>query len=86
MPDGRRIDDEDGWIVNRKLVAAELERIGRDVHALRDTLNDIRGTDLADIRIDIALLKLKSSLWGAVLGGVSGTLVTGAAILLRMIH
>lgn len=76
---------DDGWIENRKLIVNELTRLANDVHAIRETFNAFRQKDIADLRTDIALLKLKSSLWGAVLGGAAGTLVTASALLLRLV-
>jgi hypothetical protein len=76
---------EDDWVTNRKLIVAELRRIGDDVRAVTDSFDKFRREDIAELKIDIALLKLKSSLWGAVLGGAAGMLVTAGAIMLRLV-
>ena len=77
--------DDDGWAENRKLILREIERLGDDLGGIREHLSIIRQKEIADLKTDIALLKLKASLWGAVLGGASGVLVTAGAILLRLV-
>jgi hypothetical protein len=79
------VTEPDGWSENRKLILRELERFGDDINSIREDFGRFRQEDIASIKTDIALLKLKSSLWGAVLGGASGLLVTAGAILLRLI-
>jgi hypothetical protein len=78
-------DDIDGWTQNRKLIIRELERLGDDISGISDSVSKIRLEDIADLKTDIALLKLKSSLWGAVMGAATGVLVTAASILLRLV-
>jgi hypothetical protein len=79
------VSDGGDWSEHRRLILAELQRLTTDVGAIRDKIDEFRQRDVADLRTEIALLKLKSSLWGAVLGATSGLLVTAAAILLRHI-
>lgn len=76
---------EEGWIEHRKLILNELQRLTTEVGNIREKLDTFRQEDVADLRTEIALLKLKSSLWGAILGGASGVVVTAGAILLRLI-
>lgn len=78
--------DMDGWPENRKLILRELERLGEDIRSVVKGIADIREGDLAELKTEIALLKLKSSLWGAVLGGASGILVTAGAVLIRLVQ
>lgn len=75
----------DGWTENRKLILRELERFGSDLKDIRETIAEFRQADIAQIKTEIALLKLKSSLWGAVLGGVSGALVATVSVLVRLV-
>ena len=78
-------EDDDGWIENRKLISRELERLGEDLSAIREHISKIRQDELSSLRTDIALLKLKSSLWGGLMGGATAMLVTAGAILLRLV-
>lgn len=83
MADGDDVDDS--WMVNRKLIINELRRMADEVQSVREKFDEFRREDIATLKTDIALLKLKSSLWGAVLGGATGMLVTAGAILLRLV-
>ena len=77
--------EPDGWDVNRKLILAELDRLARDLQAIREAFDEFRYEDISGLRTDIALLKFKCSLWG-IAGGSVGTLLIGAAaILLKLI-
>lgn len=62
---------ENGWLEYQKLVLSELERHNVWLQALDNKLNLIRQEmqeGLAGQKTDIALLKLKSSLWGGLAG------------------
>lgn len=74
----------DGWDVNRKMILAELTRMGDELQAVREAFDMFRWRDLGELRTDIALLKFKASLWGGALGAIGGILVSVAAILLRL--
>lgn len=63
------------WEQNRKLVLVTLERFENGLSSL--------GDKIADLSTDVALLKFKSTLWGGVMGGVTGMLVAAGAVLLR---
>lgn len=59
-----------GWTQYQKLVLAELERLGDEYKEIKNTLSEIQ--------LEIAMLKVKSGLWGALAGVV--TVLTGIAI------
>jgi hypothetical protein len=73
------------WLESRRLVAYELKSIRTEVHSIRDRLDEFRADDLPALRTEIALLKFKSSLWGAILGGLSGILVSVAFVASRFV-
>lgn len=94
MPHGSHADDgmperytphDDDWYQNRKLIANELRRMSEEIQIIRSDIDKYRREDIADIKTDIALLRLKSSLWGAIMGGATGTLVIVAGVLMRLI-
>lgn len=60
-------DDGKGWVEYQRLVLAELER-----HSA--TLETI-GRDLGSVRTEVALLKLKSGVWGALAGLIPAVVV-----------
>jgi hypothetical protein len=74
--DKRAWKGEAGWAEYRRLILAELERMGRDIKAIQQTMTDVRIKDLSDLKTDIALLKLQAAMWGGLGGTVFGGLVT----------
>lgn len=70
MPDKR-----EGWSEYEKLVLSELERLDRGQENLNQKVDTIRATDLAAIQAEIKLLKLKSTLWGGVAGGIPAAIL-----------
>lgn len=65
----------DGWGEYKLLVVDALERLDRHVNELRK--------ELGDARIEIADLKARSSLWGAVGGAVVSALAAVAWMLAK---
>jgi len=57
------------------MVLAELERHSEQLKEVDDKLNKIRNEDLAGIRSEIAVLKMKAGIWGAAAGLVPGVAV-----------
>ena len=87
MPDRTQDDDDKGdWGGYRRLILSQLTGLQNELGSIRNELKSFREEEMASIKVEIALLKLKSSLWGAALGGASGLLITGGAILLRFVH
>ena len=59
-------DPDRSWGEYRRLVLAELERIAKDMEILADKIQRFHSDDIAQIKTDIALLKLQAAAWGAV--------------------
>ena len=59
-------DDDEDWGKNRKLILSQLDSLSASMLVVNKTLEEIK--------IEIALLKLRSSFWGAV-AGVGGAVV-----------
>lgn len=73
--------DERSWKEYRRLILAELERIDKGMVTLNlkmDTTSDMRDIAMTAMRVEIAMLKVKASMWG----GFSGTLGAAIAFLL----
>ncbi len=68
------------WGQYRKLILSELQRISQDLKDLGSRLDTFRDAELSQIKIDVAMLKVKAGVWG----GMSGLLVAIAAILVGM--
>lgn len=67
------------WGTYRVHILSELRRIGEDVVAIDRKLDRFREEDLAQIKLEVAMLKVKSGLWGGLSGLVTAV---GAALLL----
>ena len=65
------ISPQNGWSEYRRLVLSELERLHKGQLELRNEIAQLRrdtATELAKVRSDIAMLKIKSGVWGAAAG------------------
>ena len=70
------------WLEYRQLVLNELQRLNNNITDLGNRLDrnyHEYQTEFSKIKIDIAMLQVKSGLWGA----VAGILVTLSAVFLR---
>lgn len=74
-----RLDEE--WGYYRRLIVQQLKDLQTDLAVVRGEIQNFRQTELSAIKVEIALLKLKSSLWGALLGSLGGAIVAGVAII-----
>jgi hypothetical protein len=61
-------DDGNGWREYRRLILAEIERVTKGVLEINDKLERLRNEDLSQLKIDIAMLQIKSGVWGALAG------------------
>lgn len=60
----------EGWGEYKKLILKELERLEAAVNELNRKIDAFRADDMATLKVEIALLKLKAGVWGAVAGAV----------------
>lgn len=84
MTDERR--DLNGWPEYRLMVLSELERLNRqfDVHnTSMMTISDRIHTQLSEIQREIAILKVKSGVWGASAGAITVLVTLGIGYVLR---
>lgn len=58
----------EGWGEYRKLILAELERLNRVISALDSKLEAFRNDDISSLKVEVAMLKVKAGLWGALAG------------------
>lgn len=72
-------DDPKDWFEYRRLILSELERISRTLVELNKKIDDLRATDISQLKVDVAMLQVKSGIWG----GLAGIVVTMGAILLK---
>lgn len=65
----------EGWTEYRRLVLGELVRIERDIGSLHDKFDDLKTNDIGAMRVEIAMLKVKAGLVGAMTGTLTGLAV-----------
>lgn len=78
---GRNGDDKQDWGGYRRQILMQLHDLQSSLAMVRNELQSFRQKELSDIKVEIALLKFKSSLWGGLLGTVGGALIATIAIL-----
>lgn len=76
----------EGWVEYRKLILTQLTDLQVSLSALRKEVEQFRQEDLSEIKIEIALLKLKTSIWAGAIGSLSAVVVTTGAVILRLVH
>jgi hypothetical protein len=76
-------DGDYGWDVNRKLILDSIDRLRDELAAIKSKLDQFRQDDIAQIRTEIALLKVKSSMWGAAMGAATGIAVALTAAIFK---
>jgi hypothetical protein len=62
--------DGDDWREHRLLIMSEIRSLREDVKDVKASVIMLRETDLSRVRIDIAMLQVKSGLWGAGAGAL----------------
>jgi len=63
------MNEQNGWKEYQRLVLSELERHSSLIESLR--------SDVAQVRTDIAMLKVKSGIWGAIAGTIPVLIAVG---------
>jgi hypothetical protein len=63
-----------GWNEYKLLVLDQLEGLKGQVRSLEGKMDAFRADDIANVKVEIALLKQKAGLWGAIAGLVPGAL------------
>lgn len=73
--------DPEDWGGYKRMILKQLDELQTSLGVIRTEIQNFRQKEISDIKVEIALLKLKSSLWGALLGSIGGALVAGIAVL-----
>lgn len=77
MPDGR--DLENTWHEYRLLVLGGLQRIDKELESLNrklDQQDGVHGKEISDLRVEVGMLKVKASVYGAMGGTVMAIVLT----------
>jgi hypothetical protein len=65
---------DNGWDSYQKLVLGKLSDHSAVLESLDNKIQSIRTEDIPSLQIEIAMLKIKAGVWGAVAGVIPGTL------------
>ena len=68
----------------RLLLVTELERVSSELRRINDKVEQFRRDDVAQMKTDIALLKLQASIYGAVAGVLTTGVVTAIIKFIRV--
>lgn len=74
-------DNETGWLEYRRLILSELERISKALGEVDKKVDALRTDDLSSLKVEIAMLKVKSGAWG----GLGGLIVVLATVLVKFL-
>lgn len=72
-----------GWGEYKLLVLDQLEKLTNRIASLESKVDVFRADDMAGVKVEIALLKQKAGLWGAIAGLVPSAL---AALIWYLSH
>lgn len=61
-------EGDEGWKAYRRLILAQLKSLDEAVRLLDAKLASFYAKDVAQLRVDIAMLQVKSGVWGAAAG------------------
>lgn len=65
------VDSEKSWREYRRLILSELESLNKAIEGLNRKIDDLRNEEISVLKVNVAMLQLKCSLWGALGGAVS---------------
>lgn len=61
-------EPQNGWSSYQRLVLDRLDRIDRKIETLDDRITHLYEREITTIKVELAMLKVKSGLWGAAAG------------------
>jgi hypothetical protein len=64
----------EGWGEYKRLILQELERLSKEVALLNIKLDNFRSDEIAGIKVEVAMLKVKAGVWGAICGAIPAAL------------
>lgn len=64
-----------GWGRYEERVLSELIDLKNDVKALSREINNLKQDEISKIKVEVAMLKVKSGLWGAAAGFIPAAVI-----------
>lgn len=71
----------DGWERYQERVLSEIHDLKADVKSIRSDIAQIHMNEITELKVEIAMLKIKSGLWGAAAGLLPAGLLVAYEIL-----
>lgn len=72
-----------GWGRYEERVLSELIDLKADMKALAREINDLKQGELSKLKVEVAMLKVKSGLWGAAAGFVPAAVIVALQLSAR---
>jgi hypothetical protein len=72
------MSQKNGWDSYQKLVLAKLEDHSGLLDLLSKEVSELRNKDITELKVEIAMLKIKAGMWGA----AAGMIPAGVAVAL----
>lgn len=72
---------KNGWNGYQKLVLNKLDDHSSALNDLKEEVSELRTKDITDLKIDIAMLKIKAGVWGAAAGMIPAVVAVSIAML-----
>ena len=66
--------EPESWSEYRRLILQALERLDGEIRGLNGKIDAFRADDIATIKVEVAMLKVKAGMWGAIMGLITGVL------------
>lgn len=64
------MSDPDSWASWSRFVLAEMKRLNQHLDQIEEQIASLRNNQLAQLKLEIAMLKVKSGVWGIMGGAV----------------
>ena len=74
-------DLDDTWQEYSKFVLAELKRLNNQIATIDYKISKLKDEEISKLRIEIATLKVKSSIFGVIGGGIPVLIMLGLELL-----
>jgi hypothetical protein len=76
-------DPSNGWSRFERVIVYRLDELRDGVSDLKKEVRNIREDEIGEIKIDIAMLKVKAGLWGAAFGTIPAAIAVIFVLVVR---
>lgn len=66
--------EAESWVEYRRLILQALERMDSEIGKVNGKIDQFRAEDIASLKVEVAMLKVRAGMWGAVSGLITGVL------------